>query len=166
MSSSPAMEQTDRVSTRLAMELDELVRELPIGGRFAVPPGADICYSLELFIPAVLRHRYPEWRDEGLDGIFISRAIKTGPATAQVAGTCILIRDQTVTPFMADLEVVGTPDRSSVRAVQLMVGEPGTGVLGISGPPCNSNEARLLFAKLLQRIDDVAWVYTLQDRGG
>jgi hypothetical protein len=86
------------LESQLASELRALVREFQVGDQFTVAPSADICSSLELFLPQVLRIRYREWLEESLDGIFVARALKTGPAAAQLAGTCILISDQTVTP--------------------------------------------------------------------
>jgi hypothetical protein len=168
MSSSPDAVGSDRLSSQLATELDALIREPPVGGRFVVPPSADICASLELFLPRVLRRRYPEWEKESLDGIFVARATKTGTATAELAGTCILISDQTVTPFLVALVVVRTSDARTVNVARLMLGERGGGSLGISGPPCNSKDAQRLLASMIDRIDNVAWTYTFvdPDRGG
>ena len=144
---------------KLASELGDLLRELSVGEFFAVSPSADICYALELFLPQLLRSRYPEWETESLDGIFVARAIKTGVAAAQFAGTCILISDQTVTPFLIDLEL--SPLTASVAAVRVMLGEPGRGRLKISGPPCNSHAARQMLESLISRLNRVAWTYTV-----
>lgn len=154
-------ESRTRVSL-LASELHESMQELPIGAHLDMPPSADICYSLELFIPEVLRQRYPEWETESLDGIFIARATKTSPATVELIGTCILISDQTITPFFVDLELSPKADGDAVVAARVLLGEPGSGSLGISGPPCNSPEAQQLLMSLVDRIDKVAWVYTFR----
>ncbi|WP_437875264.1 hypothetical protein [Sorangium sp. So ce513] len=148
-------------ASQLASELHDLMQGLPVGAQFTVPPSADICCSLELFIPGVLRLQYPEWEKESLDGIFVARATKTGSAAAELIGTCILISDQTVTPFLLDLNVSRKDDFHAVTAFQIMIGEPGSGPLGISGPPCNSREAQRLLMSLIDRIDEVAWSYTL-----
>lgn len=162
MSASPGSTQTERLTEALATALEELLREVPVGATLTVSSDTDIGYSLERFIPGLLRRSYLEWRDESLDGIFVAYARKTGPSGLEMAGTCILIRDQTVTPFMAEFQVVRPSQGTSVEALKLMVGEAGAGALGISGPPCNSREARLVLATLMQRIEDVAWVYTLR----
>ncbi len=156
------MNRIDRLNSQLAKELDELIRGLPVGAHFDVLPSSDICYSLELFLPRLLLKHYPEWEDESLDGIFVARAIKTGPATAELVGTCILITDQTVTPFITELEVVRTCNPSLVAAIRLMLGVPGTGALGISGPPCNSRDAQRLFTSLIDKVEDMEWVYSLE----
>jgi hypothetical protein len=145
------------LESQLASELRELVRRVPIGSQFTVPPSVDLCSSLELFLPELLRRRYPEWVKESLDGIFVARARKTGPAAVQLVGTCILISDQTVTPFLVDLELSSMAD--SVAAFRVLLGEPGGGPLGISGPKCNSSDAKRLLATLTDRLDGVAWSY-------
>ncbi len=149
------------VVSQLASELQDMMQGLPVGAQFAVPPSANICYSLELFIPDVLRQRYPEWEKESLDGLFIARATKTGSAATEFIGTCILISDQTVAPFLIDLNVSQEGDSDAVTAVRVMLGEPGSGPLGISGPPCNSRDAQRLLVSLVDRIDKVEWSYTI-----
>jgi len=148
-----------RLESHLVSELRELLREVPIGAQFAVSSSADICSSLELFLPKLLRNQHKEWVRESLDGIFVARALKTGPAAAQLAGTCILISDQTVTPFLIDLEVSPTID--SVVAFRVLLGEAGGGPLGISGPVCNSGEAKRLLATLISRLDSITWSYKI-----
>jgi len=59
----------------------------------------------------VLERRYPKpWRGEALDGLYPSRALKIGPRAAEVAGMCIIISDQTLTPFHVSLGVAETND--------------------------------------------------------
>lgn len=150
----------DRLQLQLAAELKQLLDGLPNGSHFEVPPSSGLCYCLELFLPCMLRDQYPEWEKESLDGIFVADATKTGPSTAEIVGTCILISDQTVTPFCVELEVAGA--NGPVTALRLSLGEPGTGPLGISGPIANSKHAQRLLACLLDRIDDIAWSYVLE----
>jgi hypothetical protein len=145
---------------QLAAELEQLLDGLPNGEHLEVPPSADVCYCLELFLPRMLRDKYPEWEKESLDGIFVARATKTGVGRAEFVGTCILISDQAVTPFSVELEVAGP--RGPVAVLRLSLGEPGTGPLGISGPVANSKDAQRLLACLLDRIDDVTWSYVLE----
>lgn len=151
---------TDRLEMQLAAELKQLLDGMPANSHFEVPPSADVCHSLELFLPRTLRVQYPEWEKESLDGIFVARATKTGARTAEFVGTCILISDQTVTPFSVELDVAGP--QGPVTVLSLNLGEPGTGPLGISGPVANSKDAQRLLACLLDRIDDIAWSYVLQ----
>lgn len=161
MTGSEGRQPSGDLTSQLASELQELMAELPIGARFAVLESEDICHSLELFVPLVLRSRYPEWENESLDGIFVARAIKTSQAEAEIIGTCILISDQTVTPFLLNLEISEKFETKSVTAVRVLLGEPGGGRLGISGPPCNSRGAQQLLMSLVDRIGEVSWSYVL-----
>lgn len=147
--------------SQLASELRELLRGIAIGAEFTVPPSADFCYSLELVVPGLLRQRHPEWSKESLDGIFVARAIKTAAEGAEFVGTCILISDQTVTPFLLTLEIRAADGPDVTLDARINLGEPGGGSLGISGPPCNSRDADRLLSGLVDRLDDVAWSYVL-----
>jgi hypothetical protein len=151
--------EADRVSTQLAVQLRELLDGLPVGAHFEVHPGADICFSLELFLPRALREQHTEWEKESLDGIFVARATKTGPTAAKLVCIAILISDQTVTPFVVEL---AAPEVRGVAVRHLSIGEAGAGPLGIAGPAANSKDAQRLLATLLGRIHEVAWSYTLE----
>jgi hypothetical protein len=48
------------------------------------------------------------------------------------------------------LEVLRSATSLSVAVPRLLLGEPGAGQLGISGPPCNSSAAGRLFSSLLR----------------
>lgn len=52
------------LESQLSTELMELVRGIPIGAEFSVAPSAKFCSSLELYLPRLLRARYPEWASE------------------------------------------------------------------------------------------------------
>ena len=150
---------TPGLESQVAAELKSLLGEIPVGTAFGVESSADFCFSLEMFIPELLRRRYPQWDLESLDGIFVACARKTGPAAAQLAGTCILISDQTVTPFLVDLEASLADD--SITSFRVSLGEPGGGALGISGPECNSREAEVLLATIADRIADITWSFEI-----
>lgn len=141
----------------LALALRALLKDVPLGAEFAVPSSAEICSVMELFFPDVLRRRHPEWLRESLDGFFIAHAKRVGPRAVEIIGTCILISDQTVTPFRARLSL-GT-EGDSVASYRIQLGEPSGGPLGISGPPCNSREATRLLNGLMSRVNSVSWKY-------
>ncbi len=157
---------------QLAAELTRLLDGLSIGAQFDVPLAADLCFTLERFLPRELVAQYPEWRGQALDGFFMASATKTGPGTAEFLGLCILMRDQRVTPFFVELELAG-PERGAhertleagprgVHVRQLKLGEPGTGPLGISGPAVHSGAARKLLDRLPARLDSLEWTYALE----
>jgi len=150
----------DRLDSKLTVELTSVLRELPVGSHFHVLPSDVLCYCLELFLPRRLRERYPEWKRESLDGIFVARAVKTGARTAEFVGTCVLMTDQTVTPFVVELEVA--EPNGSVTVQRLKLGEPGSGPLRISGPEANSKDAERLLASAVERINEIAWSYVLE----
>ena len=45
----------------LAIEMAEIIDAVPVGGLFSVAPSSDFCSTLELYIPLVLKQRFPEW---------------------------------------------------------------------------------------------------------
>lgn len=142
---------------RIASEVKSLLMSASIGDEFAVHPSSDLCYLLELFIPKLLSGRYSEWLTEGLDGIFVAYAKKSGRSAAVLIGTCILIRDQTVTPLAID--VVVDLSAEVITYFRVRLGEKGGGCLGISGPSCNSSEARQLLGDVCGRHECIQWVY-------
>jgi hypothetical protein len=139
-----------------ATQLSALLDGVAVGSPLAVDSSSDMCDTLEVLIPAILRRRHPEWERESLDGFFLSRAVKTDRVSADFAGTCILIADQTVTPFALSLSL---SDAGGFAFHRIRLGEPGTGGLGISGPACHSRAALELLSALNERLDRVAWVY-------
>lgn len=82
--------------------------------------------ALEFFIPAVFREIHPEWEHESLDGFYPIMARKTGSHEAEIFGLCILISDQTVTPFHLRLQLARFHDEVSWLECRLgEVGEDG-----------------------------------------
>jgi len=151
------------LEAHVASELSALLAGIPVGSEFTVVPSASLCFSLELFLSQLLCRSHSEWRGESLDGIFVARARKTGPLAAQLAGTCILISDQTVTPF--SIELASSPSGDSLASYRVCVGVPGTGRLGISGPGCNTHAAAKLLAGITTRLDRIDWSYTIVSAG-
>ncbi len=146
-----------------ASELRALLQGVPVGSHFEVSPSEKLCFTLELFLPHLLCRRYPEWTGESFDGFFTARARKTGPNAAELVGMCIVISDQTVTPFLIELTLCSEAD--AVASFRVCVGESGGGRLGISGPACNSPNASLLLGALVDRLEEVVWSYTVASDG-
>jgi hypothetical protein len=147
----------DRLSTTISSGLCALIGGLSVGTRFEVRSDSDMCGALELFFPRLLRIEYQEWLHESLDGIFIESAIKKSENSVVIAGVCILIRDQTLTPFESEISISSSGD--DVVGCALQIGEPGGGALAISGPSCNSTDAVLYRANLMARLDNIEWVF-------
>lgn len=147
------------LEAQVASELWALVAEIPIGAEFTVAPSSELSSSLELFLPMLLSHHHLEWTKESLDGVFVALARKTGSESVQIAGTCILISDQTVTPFLLYLSL--SSSHTTITAFRVYLGEPGGGSLGISGPECNSKDAKRLLATLSGRLSGIKWTYKI-----
>ena len=148
------------LEAQLASELAVLLKDVSVGAEFAIHPSASVCYSLELFIPRVLSDRFSEWEKESLDGIFVAKARKTSPNAVEFWGTCILISDQTVTPLY--VELVLTPSAETIDSFRVRLGEQGGGKLGISGPECNSVDAKQLLVSVSSRLNDIVWTYSIE----
>ncbi|GMA16509.1 hypothetical protein E5F05_13865 [Deinococcus metallilatus] len=145
------------LEAKVASQLSVYLEETSVDSEFKVEPSADLSYLLELYIPQLLSHSYSEWERESLDGVFLTSARKTGLGTAELIGMCILISDQTVTPFF--IRLVLASSRDSVASYQVLLGEPGGGRLGISGPPCKSPDAQRLLETVGTRLNNIRWSY-------
>ena len=139
-----------------ANQVADLLERVAVGDPLPLDSAADLCDTLELFIPSLLRRDHPEWEKESIDGFFFSSAVKTGEDSAALVGTCILISDQTVTPIALNLSVLGG---GRFRSIRIRLGEPGQGPLGISGPITNSRSAREMLTSIATRTERVDWVY-------
>ena len=143
----------------LSTELAELIATVPVGGLFTVAPSSDFAFSLELFIPGVLKKRFPEWELESLDGIFVTHACRTGLLEVEMYGMCILITDQTCTPFRVNFEIY--KEVSRLFKYHVLIGEQGSGHLKISGPKINTEEANVLLRNINDRIKAIVWTFEL-----
>lgn len=112
--------------------------------------------ALELFIPQLLRTVFAEWETESLDGFFVANVDEDADDWLTLVGLAILISDQTTSPVQIRLRaaVDGTLER-----VDVSLGEPGGGALGISGPACTHASVPLLLQELPARLPHVDWVY-------
>lgn len=114
--------------------------------------------ALELFIPQVLREDFSEWKTESIDRFLIAGAERDTEESLCLFGLAIIISDQTVTPCQIHLR--RSADKSSLEHAEVLLGEPGAGVLGISGPPCTeSASVRRLLDGLSPRLRTVNWIY-------
>lgn len=147
----------DRLASVLAVELKALLGPERVGGLITIAPDSDLCSALELFLPRLLRSVYPAWNTESLDGLFVEQAVKSNESTLVIRGACIIMSDQTLTPFFAELFV--SQEANARIACLIRLGEPGRGTLGISGPKCASREATGYRQVLIDRYEHIQWVY-------
>ena len=139
-----------------AEQLAASLKGVSLGSPLAIDSSSDLCFTLELLLPEMLRRAHHEWADESIDGFFFSSAVKTGEMSADLIGTCVLMTDQTVTPFFLSVNVA---DSESLAEVRIRLGEAGSGPLGISGPKCTSPAAQELLSSLNDRLAKVRWTY-------
>lgn len=116
-----------------------------------------LCRTLEFFLPAVLSEVYDFWRGESLDAFRIALARKTGPSSAELLGLCLLISDQSWTPF--ELLVRIAPTGQAIETLTLRVGEPGPGKGGLLRMPWGSRGVDRFAAHLLERRVEIPWVF-------
>lgn len=147
-----------KLSRQLASEISETIKGVGLGEEFKVLPDSPLCSSLELFLPAILREKYPSWERESFDGIFPASARRIGNDEIKIFGIAILISDQFVTPFMTD--VVLTSEHDDVRSARTFVGESGRGKLGISVAPYSQRRIAEQIADISRRVEGILWVYT------
>ncbi len=123
-----------------------------------------LCRTLEFFVPAVLSEVYDFWRGESLDAFRIALARKSGPSSAELLGLCLLISDQSWTPF--EFLVGITPTGKTIETLTLRVGEPGSGKGGLLRMPWGSPGVDRFASHLLERRADIAWVFEAQLEAG
>jgi hypothetical protein len=152
----PPHEHDGRLERVAANQLDALIHEVPIGSTLRIDSSSPVCDTLELLIPEILRREHAEWQRESIDGFFFASSLRSDNDAAVLAGTCILISDQTVTPFAVDLDLA---PEGGFRSLRIRLGEAGAGALGISGPGCKSRAAKEMLLALDSRLDQIEWVY-------
>jgi hypothetical protein len=151
----------DKLEAEISSELSRIIEDHPIHSEFYIEQSADWLFALELWIPWQLMQKFHEWREESIDGFSIAMAYTTSDSVIRIIGTCILISDQTVTPFVLDLAL--TNHRGQIESFRLSLGEKGGGHLGISGPAYGSEKAIDLLENLVTRLSDICWVYTIEE---
>jgi hypothetical protein len=141
-----------------AQELAAFLSQVAVGASLPTDTHPPVFTTLEYLMTAILRRDHSEWKHEDIDGLQIARAIRSGTVSAKMLGTCILITDQSVTPFALEIRL---GDPHTIHSLRLRLGEPGTGQLGISGPACESSAAATLRMGLALRLDEVDWTYDI-----
>jgi hypothetical protein len=119
----------------------------------------DLQSALELFLPVVLRERYPnEWRGESLDGFRLAVARKVGPAEAELIGLCLLISDQTWTPVHVRLR--SGSSGTSIPWVRCKLGTRDSS--GLTRLPYESSKVSKLLYTVSERPESLNWMYSVE----
>ncbi len=143
-----------RLESIVASDLNALLEKNAVGTALNVEPSADLLSSLEYYIPLLLSRHYSKWESESLDGILLASAQRIDSQTAEFAGVCILMSDQTVTPVFIRLTLGALCD--SISSYQVFLGESGGGRLGISHPLSKAQE---LLMTIIARQKTIEWSY-------
>jgi len=144
---------TSRAEAFLARELRLALADIPIGAPITDSDQfRDALSSLEYFIPEVLGEIHTEWRHESLDGIFPEIATKTNTYEVEIAGLCIIISDQTLTPI--HVRLLTAPDKDEIAWLECRLGESSP--QGMVRIPYGSSRGKLAVAS---RLDTIDWVY-------
>lgn len=88
-----------------------------------------------------------------MDGIFPEIAVKTAHHEANIAGLCILISDQTLTPIHIRLRAAVSSD--AIVSLKCCLGESGPN--GMVRVPYGSN--RVSKIAVANRLDVIEWTY-------
>src|SRR5580658_5773249 len=90
---------------RAARALRALLEGVESGGALAETMQMLVLLGgLEYLLPHILAEIHPYWKGESLDGFNLAEAKKLDRDKAQLRGLCILISDQTVTPFHLQIQ--------------------------------------------------------------
>jgi len=117
--------------------------------------------ALERFLPECLAERYPSpWGHESLDSFRFALARKVGPDEAEFLGVCLLISDQTWTPFRALLKASSTD--AGLERVDFTLGEADEVGGGIVRMPFASSKLTELLFRLANRPESVDWTYSFK----
>jgi hypothetical protein len=115
------------LSAAAAEQVARCLAPAAVGAPLAVRSSCELCFTLELLTLELLRREHPEWARESIDGFFFSSGVKTDEVSAELAGTRILIRDQTVTPFTLGIGLAGS---TAFQVFRIRLEEAGDGPLG------------------------------------
>ena len=113
--------------------------------------------ALENFLPPVLAKAYPYWKHESLDGFHLFEARKVGPREAVIAGLCILISDETVTPFEARLMVAESGEE--IARMECRLGKRGAGAGEMERLGWRPNWEKNPFGDVANWREGMDWVY-------
>jgi hypothetical protein len=162
-----SVEDRDRVHPRkqpdlmlkAAEELAACMNGVAVGSPLPIDSSSELSATLEYLVPQLLAQSYPEWRGESLDGFYFSSAARSEEDSALLTGLCILMSDQTLTPFTFNL---GLSDEAKLERVRIRLGEPGGGQLGISLWKWGSTDVLKNVWALNARLETIDWVYDIE----
>lgn len=119
----------------------------------------DLCSALEFYLPAVLKEHDPFWRGESLDAFQIPVALKSGRLAAELVGLCLLVSDQSWTPFDLSIRISASADQ--VEALSLRLGERVAGTGQLLRIPYGSPGVGRLGRRVVERRGQIDWAFVV-----
>lgn len=144
---------------RICSALGPILQRTNINADFVEDPEVQaLLIGMEFYLPEILREIYSYWNVESLDNFYLSEARKIDTDTADIRGVCILISDQTITPFHVTIKL--SPTRAEIEGVNCRLGKSGKGDGNMDRVPWTQwrDHKHLHLKASLERID---WVYTV-----
>lgn len=123
-----------------------------------IPEWNDLAFGLEYFIPENLAEIFPYWKSESLDAFYPALSKLIDPHTLELRGMCILISDQTFTPFHFFLQLA--PDADKIDWFVIRLGNPGDQAGNMQRIPHTRSPA-LRHQYLQQSLQPIDWVYAI-----
>lgn len=144
------------IETRLAEALRAALDGVAVGDAILDSPHLPrVLSAWEWYLPAILREAHAEWgRGESLDGVFLEDARKIGDRQAEIAGQCILISDQTLTPYHVSIRVASAANE--IESLDCKLGEVRNGEM--ARIPYASYHPKGKYS-VAGRLDVIQWKY-------
>jgi hypothetical protein len=143
---------------QVSHSLRSILSQIADGENFIGHPALrNLLPALDFFLPQILARVHPYWKTESLDGFHLAQAQKTANCRAELRGLCILISDQTLTPFHVRMQI--SPSEEKVNWMDCRLGKRGSG---------NGNMERIAWSQwrahthsfLQDSLKPVAWTYS------
>jgi hypothetical protein len=114
--------------------------------------------GLEHLLPSVLSEIHPYWKGESLDGFFLADTKKLDYDKAELRGVCILISDQSITPFHVQMQLSASADE--LDWLECRLGKRGDGAGGMERIPWSKWSGHS-YAVLQDSLKPIEWAYAV-----
>lgn len=150
---------TDPLESGLARELAAVLSLSDLeGGAYDRPEFRSLMGSLERFVPSVLSRLYSEWKFESLDGFSFRLVRRLTQRRLELAGLCLLISDQSWTPFHMQLQHDAAIDE--IEWMRCRLGVWGESPRQMIRMPWDTPDERVTH-EVVENPDEFEWVFTV-----
>jgi hypothetical protein len=153
------MATTTKAERRIARALRALLEGVEPGGALGETIQLLVVLGgLEYFLPQVLAEVYPHWKKGSLDGFFVSEAKKLADNQAELRGVCLLISDQSITPFHVQIQLSTSADE--IEWMECRLGKRGEGAGGMERVPWSRWKGHT-YSFLQDSLKPTGWAYAV-----